>query len=359
MNEELILKLIKNKMVNNTLTYDDFENIFNILSHEEQYAVCNILNNNGIELVDTYENFQEKKLIDEDILDDETIDFFMDASDYNYDLESCLFNDNEIQQTNEILCLLIQQGNNRAKQDLCKKNKLLIAKYANRYKGFFGSKMSVDDLMQEGYIGLLKAAERFDATLGNAFTTYATWWIKQNISRAIMDSGFMIRLPIHLMEKISKVTKLDNTYEIQGLDYKNRLIKISDALNISIREVKQVISYRNIYLNLSSLDIPIGEEEHSILIDFIKDEGAILPDDYTINELLKDELNDVLLELTDREEKVLRLRFGLDDGRTRTLEEVGKEFNVTRERIRQIEAKALRKLKHPSRSKRIKDFLEV
>lgn len=364
MNEELILKLVKNKIVNNTITYEDFDKTFEMLSHKEQYKICDILNKNGIDLVDFYENVQNNGIIDEELVDDELldgellndedIDLFKDSVDLNYSI----FNDEDVKQSNEILCILIQQGNNQAKQDLCSKNKLLVAKYANRYKGLFGSMISFEDLIQEGYVGLLKAAEKFDPSFGTAFTTYAVFWIKQSILRAIMDFGFMIRVPVHMMERIMKITKLDNTYEMEGFDCDKRMIKISKDLDISIEDVKKAISYSYTYLKLSSLDVPIGEERETILLDFVEDEGVMSPDDYAVNELLKDELNEVLLELTDREEKVLRLRFGLDDGCTRTLEEIGKEFNVTRERIRQIEAKALRRLKHPSRSNRLKDFLE-
>lgn len=359
MNEELILNLVKGKLRNNQLTYEDFENIFNMLSHKEQYEVCDILSRKGIELVDEFEKDSEK-YISEELLNDSEINediLFRDSQDFVNDYELNDSMNRKISQSNEILCILIQQGDNQAKIDLCMKNKKLVAKYASRYLGYYGSKMSFDDLMQEGYIGLLTAANRFDASLDNAFSTYAVFWIMQSISRAIMETGFLIRIPVHMMERISKITKLDGIYEIDNLDYEKRMKKISEDLGIKVEDVKKSLEYRDIYLNPASLDVPIGEDNSIELIDFIEDKKVLSPDEHLNYQLLKDQINNVLQGLTEREEKVLRLRFGLYDGRTRTLEEVGKEFNVTRERIRQIEAKALRKLRHPSRSRKLKDYL--
>ena len=244
----------------------------------------------------------------------------------------------------------ILNGDEEAKKILAEANLRLVVSIAKRY---VGRGMLFLDLIQEGNIGLMKAVDKFDVGKGFKFSTYATWWIRQAITRAIADQARTIRVPVHMVETINKLARIQRQLTLE-LNREPTEEELAEKMHTSVDRIREIYK---ISQEPVSLETPIGEEEDSHLGDFIKDERNVSPEEYATNEMLKDEISKVLLTLTEREEKVIRLRFGLEDGKSRTLEEVGQLFGVTRERIRQIEAKALRKLRHPSRSRKLKDYM--
>ncbi|MBQ6298346.1 MAG: sigma-70 family RNA polymerase sigma factor [Selenomonadaceae bacterium] len=330
---EEISKAVSPYVFRESLTWDNFDKIFGALPLREQYVIADVIELNlKISIVDEINSAEISPLIHRAA--------------------------NEIRASNKILIKLIQSGDEQARQDLCVKNRGLVDKFADYYFKKFPCSLELEDLVQEGNIGMLKAAEKFDCLKGYEFSTYATQWIVQSITRAIVDTGQIIRLPVHVVEKILKASRLERNFLIEGFDLRRRIELVAREMATTPEEISRLFSLRAIYLNITSLDKPIDEENDSFLRDFIEDKNTPDPAEIASLTILKDQLDQVLNTLTERERDVLKLRYGLDDGRESTLEEVGKIFGVTRERIRQIEAQALRKLRHPTRSKKLKDFLE-
>ncbi len=321
---------------------------------EQIEKIYDTLESNGIEIIEDIDDIVLDSLDIDDEDDDEaeptpdgiTIDDPVKIYLKEIGRVPLLSPDEEVE-----LAMKISEGDTAAKQRLSEANLRLVVSIAKRY---LGRGMQFLDLIQEGNLGLMKAVEKFDCTKGFKFSTYATWWIRQAITRAIADQARTIRIPVHMVETINKVKKVSSQLLHQN-GHEPSANEIAEELDMPVDKVREIM---RVAQEPVSLETPIGEEEDSHLGDFIPDDDAPAPQDAASHTLLKEQLSEVLSTLTLREEKVLRLRFGLEDGRSRTLEEVGREFNVTRERIRQIEAKALRKLRHPSRSKKLKDFLD-
>jgi len=336
---------------------------------EEMYdKVYETLEQNSIDVLRIQE-IEEEEVEDEDMLladeDDMEIDMDMDMDNLDLSVPDGVSIEDPVRMylkeigkvpllsaEEEIeLAKRMEQGDEEAKQRLSEANLRLVVSIAKRY---VGRGMLFLDLIQEGNLGLIKAVEKFDYTKGYKFSTYATWWIRQAITRAIADQARTIRIPVHMVETINKLIRVSRQL-LQELGREPTTEEIAKEMKLPEERVREILK---ISQEPVSLETPIGEEEDSHLGDFIQDDNVPVPADAAAFTLLKEQLVEVLSTLTEREQKVLRLRFGLDDGRARTLEEVGKEFNVTRERIRQIEAKALRKLRHPSRSRKLRDYLD-
>ena len=351
----IMLEIVEKGKKNEFLTYNEIHSAFDGIevAPEELEKLYDVLESEKIDIVEDMDKELEDIEVSKEELEDLSVPEGISIDDHVKMYLKEIGKVNLLSAEEEMdLAQKMADGDEEAKKKLAEANLRLVVSIAKRY---VGRGMMFLDLIQEGNLGLIRAVAKFDYTKGYKFSTYATWWIRQAITRAIADQARTIRIPVHMVETINKLVRVSRQL-VQELGREPTPEELAKGLNMSVEKVREI---SKISQEPVSLETPIGEEEDSHLGDFIPDDDAPAPSEAASYVLLKEQLVDVLKTLTPREAKVLKLRFGLIDGRQRTLEEVGKEFNVTRERIRQIEAKALRKLRHPSRSKKLKDFLDV
>lgn len=396
MNSEKILQMIKPYVKGNQLTYDDFEKIFDMLTRREKYLVSDLVQEQlKISLVDEISFLSNN----EEIIEETTLQMilpYVENKQLTYDEFEKIFKSfsrnekyfivrfieeklkfslvdektlppemplisrtaKKIKLSNNMLVSLVKNGDRQALQDLCIKNRGLVDKYAQLYSEKFSRRLDFEDLEQLGMLAIIEATKRFDFSKETQFSTYATYWIWQIMNRSVIDTGFMVRLPVHIFEKIKKARALDLKFYKQGKNNSERLKLIAAEINLTLEGTRKLFALYNAFINIKSLDEPIGEDEDTARIELLPTENQESPEDVITKGELREKIDELLETLTDREKKVLVLRYGLEDNRERTLEEIGKIFNLTRERIRQIEVKALKKLRHPSRSKKLKDFVQ-